>query len=283
MNESRGIHAESEIATTRDTLVIIPTYRHPECLPLAIASAQNQTVGDIDIVVVGDGVADDTRDAIAPILAGDDRVRFLDLPKAIRHGEEYRDAVIRGSAASVITYLGDDDLFFPHHIETMRECISGVDFANPLPVFINAQRRVYYIAGDLADPDSIAWHLDARRPRNSVSLTGATHTRESYLRLPHGWRPAPVGRWTDHYMWEQYFQLQGFTARTSRLATTAKFATVGREGMTGAERAMENQATAARMAQAGFRAEWDDLISEVIRVTAVRSLLRMSSLEDMRG
>lgn len=267
-----------DVVTSRDTLLIIPTHSHPLCLPMAVESAQNQSVADIDIVVIGDGVSDDTRDVMSAILAGDDRVRFLDLPKAIRHGEEYRDAVIRRSSAAVISYLGDDDLLFPHHIETMRECVRGVDFANPLPIFINRDGTLAYRATDLASPQSIAWHLDPEVLRNSVSLTGATHTRESYIRLPHGWRPAPADRWSDHYMWEQYFQLDGFTARTASVATTMKFGQAARVDMTDIARASEIRAAADAMAEADFTDRWNDGVAERIRLTSVKQLLRIAEL-----
>lgn len=246
---------------------------------MAIESAQRQTVEDIDIVVIGDGVTDDTRDAVAPYLAADPRVRFVDLPKAIRHGEEYRDVVIRQSRAAIVSYLGDDDLLFPHHIETMRERIDGVDFANPLPVFINSRDQIICIATDLSNPASVAWHLDPEQPRNSVSLTGATHTRASYLRLPYGWRPAPPGRWTDHYMWEQYFRLAGFTARTSPLSTTVKFPQADREAMTDIARAAEIKVYADLMREDGFTARWNAAVAESLRVNAVDALLRLTALE----
>lgn len=270
---------EFELVTSRDTLLIVPTHSHPLCLPMALESAQHQSVGDIDIVVIGDGVSDDTRDAMSPILAGDERVRFLDLPKAIRHGEEYRDSVIRQSAASIISYLGDDDLIFPHHIETMRSCVAGVDFANPLPIFIRQEGTLVYCATDLSNPQSIAWHMSSRFRRNSISLTGVTHTRESYLRLPHGWRPAPKDRWADHYMWEQYFQLDGFTARTSPVATTLKFEQSAREDMTAVARASEIRAVLNMMAEPDFTERWNAGVAERIRLTAVEQLLRITELE----
>lgn len=263
----------------RDILLLIPTHSHPLCLPLAIASAQRQSVSDIDIVVIGDGVGDDTRAVMSPILASDERVQFVDLPKGVRHGEEYRDAIIRHSDASVITYLGDDDLFFPHHIETMIGCLAGVDFANPLPILIVKGGVLHYMATDLADPASVAWHLDRSVYRNSVSLTGVIHTRQSYLRLPHGWRPAPAGRWTDHYMWEQYFQLDGFIGRTSALATTAKFMQSVRNDMTDEARADEIRTFASCMAEPGFNAQWNDQVTECVRRSSVASLLRIAELE----
>lgn len=268
-----------QVPTGRDTLIIIPTHAHPGCLPLAVGSVQAQTVEDLDIVVIGDGVTDDTRAAIAPILAGDERVRFLDLPKAPRHGEEYRDAVIRQSAASVVGYLGDDDLLLPHHVATMRDCLQGVDFANPFPVFIRRDGSIYLIATDLANPACVAWHINPRLPRNSVSLTGVTHTRASYLRLPYGWRPAPPGFPTDQYMWHQYFRLEGFTARTSTESTTLKFAQAERDDMSDAQRADELEFWARGLAAEGFAEIWNAEVTDGIRRAAVDYVLQLTDME----
>lgn len=269
-----------ECPTSRDTLLIIPTHCHPTCLPLAVASAQEQTVDDLDIVVIGDGVSDDTRDALAPILAADDRVRFLDLPKGVRHGEEYRDTLIRQSAATVVSYLGDDDLLFPHHIATMRDCLEGVDFANPLPIFIQRDGTLLYVPTDLGNPASIEWHFDTRTYRNSVSLTGVSHTRESYLRLPHGWRPAPAGQPTDHHMWQQYFRLDGFRGRTSELATTAKFPQTARQAMSESARAAEIRSYVVMMAEPDFFDRWNGEVARLIRYASVHYFHRFATLEN---
>lgn len=268
-----------ELTLRSDTLLIIPTHRHPTCLPLAVNSARRQSVEDLDIVVIGDGVSDDTRDAIAPILADDPRVRFLDLPKGARHGERYRDAVIRQSPATVVSYLGDDDLLLPHHLATMRDLIEGRDFVNPLPIFIQRDGSLFYIPADLGNPDSLAWHLDPDAFNNSVSLTGATHTRESYLRLPFGWRPAPDRIPTDFYMWHQYFHLEGFRAATSRLATTVKFPETTREDMAEPDRAAEIAQVAASMESPGFVEAWNAHVDEIVRFASVKFFLLSLDLE----
>lgn len=258
----------------RKNLLIIPTHAHPHTVPYAIKSAQNQTITDLDIVVIGDGVTDETRAAVEPFLV-DERVRFLDKPKAIRHGEEYRDYVIRNSSAETVSYLGDDDLLFPSHLQLMGEHLSGVDFVNPLPIFINFDGSIHYIPTDLANPDSLLWHLDEQVHRNSVSLTGVMHTRESYLRLPFGWRPAPLGRWTDHYMWQQYFQLEGFQAKTLPISTTAKFGDVVRSNIEPHLRVREIESYVQGFSRPEFIENWNHLVREVVRAKSVEQLIEL--------
>jgi glycosyltransferase involved in cell wall biosynthesis len=266
-----------------DNLVIIPTHNHPYTLGFAVESAQNQDIPDANIVVIGDGVNDDTRDVLSRYIRDDDRVIFIDMPKAIRHGEEYRDAVIRKSRAKLVTYLGDDDLFFPHHLSTMKSQLEGVDFVNPLPIFINIGGQINYVATDLANPESRAWHLDPHLRRNSVSLTGATHTRSSYLRLPSGWRPAPIGRWTDHYMWEQYFSLDGFTAKTSSLSTTAKFNDGERKSLSGVQRSSEVGDFLKKMTADSFIQAWNMRVADRVRQHSVEVQLTLDVLSEQNA
>ena len=63
-------------------------------------------------------------------------------------------------------------------------------------------------------------------------------------------------------MWEQYFLLDGFTARTSHRATTAKFNQSLRGDMTDEARAAEIRAFAVRMDEEDFIARWDAKVAE---------------------
>lgn len=262
-------------------MLIIPTHAHPHTLPFAIESACRQTISDVDIVVIGDGVDDRTRTEIDTFLRKDQRVFFLDREKTIRHGEEYRDEVIRNSEAKFIAYLGDDDLLFDDHLETMKEVIGDSDFANPLPVMINPDGTVDYLGTDLAIAESLSWHLDTKVYRNSVSLTGVMHTKESYLNLPFGWRPAPKGRWSDHYMWEQYFQLKDFSARTSHKATTAKFSQSTREHMTEEQRAEEVSNFFDKLHTPDFLKTWRSLTLKAVVERAVLAQIEVFSQQQM--
>ena len=51
--------------------VIVPTHDHAATLPFSIGSITAQTVADLDIVIIGDGVGDDTRDAVADLRRDD--------------------------------------------------------------------------------------------------------------------------------------------------------------------------------------------------------------------
>ena len=69
-----------------DATILIRTHRHAALLPFAVRSALCQEEVEIELLVAGDGVEDDTRRALMPFL-DDARLRFVDRPKGERHGE----------------------------------------------------------------------------------------------------------------------------------------------------------------------------------------------------
>ena len=62
--------------------VLIPTHEHGPLLAYSVRSALAQTVRDLEVLIVGDGVDDATRNAASEMAALDPRVVFFDFPRA---------------------------------------------------------------------------------------------------------------------------------------------------------------------------------------------------------
>jgi glycosyltransferase involved in cell wall biosynthesis len=206
--------------TTTDATIVVPTFRHPHVLPLSLRSALDQDGTSVELFVVGDGVGDDTRDALKPFLS-DARVRFFDLPKGERRGEKHRDTVLREARGEIVCYLSDDDVLFPNHVAEMRRLLRDADFAHPPPVIVLPDGVLRYRPADLSRPEF--FDLIRRGQNNFISLTGASHTPAVYRRLPYGWRPAPAGKGTDIHMWEQFWTLPDLRGATGRRLTAIHF------------------------------------------------------------
>jgi hypothetical protein len=260
-----GVPVESAV------LVIVPTHDHASTLGLAVRSALEQTVTELDVVIIGDGVGDDTRSVVDDLVAGDPRVRFVDRPKSPSRAERARHEVITASSATIVTYLGDDDLLLPDHVEIMQRLLEEHDFAHPFPIVIDDDDRLRAFPTDLADPRCVAWHLHPRR--NTVSLTGAAHTTELYRRVPLGWQAPPPGRWPDHYMWEQFLRLPDVRLVTSRRATTIKPPASPRPGRDPGTRRTSLQAWWDRMHQPDFRTWWDSEVTDAVRRSAIETYM----------
>jgi hypothetical protein len=256
----------------------MPTHNHPSTIAHAAASVLDQSVSDLQLVIIGDGVGDDTRDIVADLRRSDKRISFVDRPKVPGRNEQARHAVVSESVATLITYLGDDDLFLAHHLESMQELLADHDFAHPFPVFVQTSGDLEVVPTDLADARCVSWHLQPGH--NAVSLSGAAHTHDLYRRLPFGWRPAPERRWSDHYMWGQIFTLAGVRLATSSRATTVKLPSDQRAGVDGAGRAEEIRSWLDRIRSAGFERWWDAAVTDAIRRTAVDQTRGASQLSE---
>ena len=212
---------------SNSVMVIIPTHNHPTTLKYSVESVQNQTVDDLDIVIIGDGVMDDTRDVISDIIKSDDRVRFEDEPKRISRNEVARHRIISESKSDIVTYLGDDDLLLSKHVEVMRDMLVDSDFTHPLPVLIFPDNVVRVSRVNLKDKTWVDYHLKPKH--NEISLTGVAHTMSLYKKLKFGWRVAPENVWSDHYMWQQIFTTPDVKLSSSDLSTTIKLPSSSRK------------------------------------------------------
>jgi hypothetical protein len=257
--------------------VIIPTHDHPSTLDLAVASVLRQTVDALDVVIVGDGVNDNTRDVVAGLLA-DDRVRFLDTPKSTSRAEPVRHQVLTEALAPYVCYMGDDDLMLADHVESTVSRLRSADFTHPLPAYIDRSGSLRVHPTDIAEPECVAWHMQPQR--NAISLTGVGHRLDAYLRLPRFWQAPPIGSWSDHYMWQQWFSDPALRFSTGDRLTVLKFGADVRPDMSQAERRDELLEWIDRSTDPGFEAWLEDAVASAFRCYAVRSRLDLDALTD---
>lgn len=159
--------------------IIIPTYNWSTVLPYSIGSVLDQTFADFELLVIGDRCSDDSADVVGRI--DDPRVRWLNLDVRTSHQSGPNNRGIDMARGSVIAYLGHDDLWLPHHLETLVPALAdgaGVVYGQVLVVVPRETPEVFptrwwpYQTG--------AW----------LPPTAAVHTRELVLRAG-GWRPPP--------------------------------------------------------------------------------------------
>lgn len=230
------------------TVVIPTTGDRAAVLDLALASAQAQTVRDLEIFVMGDGVADATRALLAERTARDPRIRFFDHPKHARRGEPYRHAALAEARGRIVCYLTDRDLWLPHHVEVLAELLERADFAHTLRFAITKRGspRLRRGIGAMA-PESLPL-----RQRVEIPLSFAGHTLEMYRKLPYGWRETPAGTPTDAWMWAQFLREPGCRVVRGERATVLYFKRGDHPGWPVAKRRAELETWHARLQKPGF-------------------------------
>jgi Glycosyl transferase family 2 len=259
--------------------ILVPTHDHAATLELAVRSALEQTVAAIEVVVIGDGVGEDTREVVAGLVREDPRVRFLDLPKGPNHGEVHRGTAIEATAAEIVCYLCDDDLLLPEHVESMAGLLADADFANSQNGYLERDGCWCPYLSDLASAGFREWTI--RPERGGVSLTGTAHTVAAYHRLPHGWRTTPPGRYPDHYMWEQFLTQPWVRAVTATRVTAVQFPShlEGRADLAPAERRAELHAWRTALADPAGRARLEEAAHRALMAEATREQIERDKFQ----
>jgi GalNAc5-diNAcBac-PP-undecaprenol beta-1,3-glucosyltransferase len=247
-----------------DATILIPTYRHPRLLPYAVRSALDQEGASVEVFVVGDGVEDDTRAGLAPLL-DDERARFFDFPKGPRHGELHRHEALREATGRIVCYLSDDDLLLRDHVAEMSRLLEDANFAHAAPAWILPEGRLEYFPWNYGRADFVE---AARRRKASIGLSGTSHTLEAYRRLPFGWRTTPDGLKTDHYMWRQWLELPGFRGALGTRLTHLWFPDPIWGGLPVAEREAALADWLRRSREPGFAGEARALLEDAVRRAA---------------
>lgn len=249
---------------TLSATVIVPTHVHGPTLYHSVGSALAQTVSDIEVIVVGDGVEDVTRDIVADLQRQDPRVRYLDFPKGPRIGEIHRHTAVESARGRIVCYLGDDDLWFPDHLAVMDDVLQGdVGFAHAMPITIQP------------DGGFIVWPVDLTRPfyregmlagRPWVGLSFGGHTLEAYRRLPVGWSTTPPRTVAaDLFMWQKLLRSERRVVSGTR-PTVLAFPSPLRPGWSPERRAQELGDWGRRVADPEWRARFaGEVLDYVVR------------------
>lgn len=216
--------------------IIIPTHSRAETLPLSVGSALSQTVGDIEVVIVGDGCTHDVRNAALALQSQDGRVRFHDRPKGEGHGAASRDEAIRTATSERIFYNDDDDLLLPHHVEVLGAALDEVDIVDTPAVSLHGGGGISFGVHDIAWP--VLREMLVDQTFKSVFDTHLAHRRSSYLRGEGAWLGASPGGVAAHFL-QNLAADRGNRWRTICRATALSLHGAHRIMMNGKERADE--------------------------------------------
>ena len=232
--------------------VLIPTHDHGPTLRYSVESALRQSMSDIEIFIVGDGVDDLSRSVIAELTRKDGRVRFFDFPKGERHGEASRHLALQEARGEMVAYLSDDDLWFPEHLERMCDALQRHNVVNVLGMCVHADGTLGTWYGDLNHPE---YRERMRGAWNFIPLSTLAHRMDFYRKLPLGWHPAPPDTWTDLHMWRKLLSHEAVDPLTLFDPTVLVFPAPARASWTLQERTRELEAWMPRILETDRRAE----------------------------
>jgi glycosyltransferase involved in cell wall biosynthesis len=214
--------------------IIIPTFNRAETLPLAVESAQRQTVSDIEIAIVGDGPSRETADAARALAAQDARIVFHQLPKAPGRGFANRHIAVMATRSDRIFYLDDDDLMLPNHVEILGAALDEADVVDSCTASVALNGDVHIAMANYgADAFRSALALQQYK---AFYDTHFAHSRRAYHSAGEPWG-MPQRSGVRALVWS----LAKSDIRWSSLPVVTALSFHGgfRSGMTGAERRAE--------------------------------------------
>lgn len=138
--------------------IIIPTYKRPENLRLAIDSVLNQTYPNIEVIVVDDNDPKShfrsQTEKLMEYYSDNSKVQYLKHPRNL-NGSAARNTGIAHSKGSYVGFLDDDDIYFPRKIEAcvskllQLNCDYGGVYGGYLGWNSKTEDKSRYKAGDL--------------------------------------------------------------------------------------------------------------------------------------
>jgi glycosyltransferase involved in cell wall biosynthesis len=163
------------VSTPPRVTVIIATYNWAPVLPYSIGSVLDQTFGDFELLVIGDGCTDESEQVVTAV--DDPRVQWVNLPENTGHQSGPNTEGLRRARAGVVAHLGHDDLWLPRHLEHL---VGAIDAGATI-----AHSRVLIVEPHLVRATPRAdWHY---RPGRWIAPTSLAYRRDAVLEAG-GWR-----------------------------------------------------------------------------------------------
>ncbi|MBA4095919.1 MAG: hypothetical protein C0484_04010 [Rhodospirillum sp.] len=231
--------------------ILLPVHRPPAMLPFAINSVLAQERRDFELFVICDGAPPETVSCAQEFAARDARIRVFAHPKGAGIGDVYRDQALQQARGPYVCQIGDDDLWFPNHLDEIAQLLRDVDFGNLSHFEVMPDDRVILISGDASDPA-----IRNRMMHENFNFMGPTvwgYRLSAYRSLPVGWSPAPPGFPSDLHMIRKFFAQDGLRFGTRVAVTAVKCAATHRRDWPIEQRAAEVKQWASRVADPAGR------------------------------
>jgi hypothetical protein len=131
------------MAAAAPVTVITSTYHWPAALAVAMRTALDQSFGDFEYLVIGDGCSDETEDLVRSFT--DPRIRWLNLAENSGNQSVPNQAALGQARGGLIAYLNHDDLWFPDHLALLVEAMAAepLDFASTACIEVSPPPSAY--------------------------------------------------------------------------------------------------------------------------------------------
>ncbi len=229
--------------------VVVPTHNRRETCLLAVTSALEQRPAPAQVIVLADGCDDGTEEALGEL---DPAVEVVALPKGPGFAYGHRNLAFERARGEVVSWLGDDDLYMPGHLDAV-----GAAFDAEQVALVQARACNVHADGSIASM-AMDWRAPHYRDlmlggQNRTPLSAISH-RVAPAIAAGGW-DATLARGGDLDLWQR---MLAAGARSTMLAhaTVAHFRGTDRD-QARSERVAQNRAFLERLREPRERARLD--------------------------
>jgi glycosyltransferase involved in cell wall biosynthesis len=202
--------------------VIIPTHNRCETVLLAARSALAQTRAPEQVIVICDGCTDGSAERLREL--GDERVEVLEVPKAHGYGYGHRNTAVAMARGSVVSWLADDDLFLPDHLERAAEYwdAGNADLVTAPAVWVREDDTLVHVGNDLGvEAARIALRTTCE------TIMGTVTVRAGLIEQVGGW-DGELPRGGDWTLWLRCVEHPGVAVWATLEPTVLHFRATGR-------------------------------------------------------
>jgi glycosyltransferase involved in cell wall biosynthesis len=164
--------------------VILPTLNRSSTLKYSLASVQNQTEKDLEILLVLDGATEACREIANAAAADDSRIVVLDLPKSHDQGAPSIDHAVRSARSERIFYIDDDDLWLPSHVAHLAPLLENADIADSRVCSLDRHGRLH-LTPCAASNERMRRLLGRETRQKLIYDTHIAHRKDSYGVISH--------------------------------------------------------------------------------------------------
>lgn len=178
--------------------VLIPVFNTVRYVRQAIVSVQNQTFGDLELVVIDDGSTDGSSALLRKIADGEPRMRLIQ--SANRGLIETRNRLLHEARGEFIAWMDSDDVSHPERIERLHKVFA----ADPQLVCVGSDVRLVDSQGKPLGIERYPMDdetIRADQLRGTGLRFGSTMQRRSAALAAGGFRaPFPMGEDFDYLL-----------------------------------------------------------------------------------
>ena len=159
--------------------VIIPTYNRADTLGTAVESVLDQTMADLELVVVDDASTDHTDEVVEGYAESDDRVRRV-AHEQNRGGSAARNTGIDAATGEYVAFLDSDDVWHP---EKLEQQLARIDDGEWIGAYCAVRKdltgvsRLAGLAADLLDNEASGTEMSGGTELRAPLLTGRLSPR----------------------------------------------------------------------------------------------------------